>query len=322
MSNTPFTILINVCFRLTILGIVTYILYINLKDKPSGYVILVISIIIYIFYYIVSRSYLLENYDNSENVISIKNQPSIIKNNDIILDTDTKPFIDTPINSIDDYEYNMVFDNENDRELTQGLRDKLMSQYPMDWSTQPASSSHYQKGLKTHEETQVQPNDVSNNNIYKNITGNKFTPPDIDSAEAKERKVLKTYIPKNANDLTTYNIDDAYELINKMYDAKGLIPQVEHKKNTNIYEIVGTRKKGEKVEYEDELGDAEASDEAVKENQESVTVVPPAARDILYDSDPFYNKQVKTRTDKWDYTKYTPELERMFAPTYPTSQWY
>ena len=26
--------------------------------------------------------------------------------------------------------------------------------------------------------------------------------------------------------------------------------------------------------------------------------------------------------DRWDYTKFTPGLERMFAPTYPTVEWY
>jgi hypothetical protein len=138
-----------------------------------------------------------------------------------------------------------------------------------------------------------------------------------------EREMLQTYKTKPTKELTSaYDIDDAYTLIKKMYDVKGLDPQIEHEKDTNVYEIVGVRKKGEKVQYEDELGDATASTEAVKGNQESVTVVPQAATDLLYDSDPFYNKQQSTRTGKWDYTKYTPELERMFAPSYALSAWY
>jgi hypothetical protein len=55
---------------------------------------------------------------------------------------------------------------------------------------------------------------------------------------------------------------------------------------------------------------------------ENVTVVPQAATDILKESDPFYDTRNKTRMDKWDYTKYTPELERSMAPTYPRNQWY
>lgn len=42
----------------------------------------------------------------------------------------------------------MVFQNEGDRELSTALRNKLMSQYPMDWSTQPPSSAQFQAGLR------------------------------------------------------------------------------------------------------------------------------------------------------------------------------
>jgi hypothetical protein len=105
-------------------------------------------------------------------------------------------------------------------------------------------------------------------------------------------------------------------LIKKIYDAKGLIPQVLHKDDTNVYEIVGVRNKNEKIQYEDDIN------EVVREDSDSITVVPQAAKDLLYNSDPFYDKQNRTRTDKWDYTKWTPELERMVAPTYSTSQWY
>jgi hypothetical protein len=55
---------------------------------------------------------------------------------------------------------------------------------------------------------------------------------------------------------------------------------------------------------------------------ETTIHVPPAARDYLHDNDPFFDKTNRTRTDRWDYTKYTPGLERMFAPTYPHTQWY
>jgi hypothetical protein len=37
--------------------------------------------------------------------------------------------------------------------------------------------------------------------------------------------------------------------------------------------------------------------------------------------DPFFEPTTSTRADRSDYTKWTPGLQRMFAPTYPTADW-
>ena len=326
-----------VCFRLLIIIVIGVIGYNFYKGTAPGYVIVSSLVFLYLVTFFLGREYLRENFKTTETSCSevnskvlssseVKNK--VLSSDEIQFGGNNPPYERRPINSlddyeyIDDYEYNLVNKNENDREITKDLRNKLMSQYPMDWSTHPASSSYYQKGLK--ETFKNQQTDVSGvDEIFKNINAKEVLPPDTDSTEMNERQDLQTYQPKATKDLTpSYDIDDAYTMIKKMYDAKGLDPQIEHKKDTNIYEIIGVRKKGEEVQYEDELGDARVSSEPVRDNQESVTVVPQAAKDLLYDSDPFYNKQESTRTGKWDYTKYTPELERMFAPTYPLSQWY
>ena len=315
-SNSMFNLVVTACFRVSIIAAVLYLLYTTIKGKPSGIIILSALLFLYGFYYIVGRVYLQENFV----AIDVKPLEDIVKDNDVILDTSTTPYLNKPINSLDDYEMNLVFDNENDRDITTDLRNKLMSQYPMDWSTQPGSSAYFSKGQKEAAE-KATPLDLSGNDIvYKNVSGGNLQPPDTDSIEKEERKILQTYKPKHTQDLKTYNIEDARDLIKKIYDAKGLIPEVEHKKDTNVYTIVATRKKGEKIQYEDDLGDATA--EESKDNMENVTVVPQAATDVLRDSDPFYNTKQKGRMDKWDYTKYTPELERMFAPSTERSQWY
>ncbi len=54
-----------------------------------------------------------------------------------------KPYAKQPIDGVDDYEYSLVFKNEGDRAMTKETRDLLMSQYPMDWSTQPPSSASF-----------------------------------------------------------------------------------------------------------------------------------------------------------------------------------
>jgi len=310
-----------VSFRIVIIITLSVLGYSFYKGTAPGYVTLSSLVFLYLFTFFMGREYLRENFKTTETSCSQVNS-KVLSSDEMIMNSNNPPYETRAIDALDDYEYIVVNQNENDKEITKDLKNKLMSQYPMDWSTHPASSSYFQKGLK--ESFKNQQTDVSGvADIFKNINGENVLPPDSDSTEINERQELQTYQPKATKDLTpSYDIDDAYTMIKKMYDAKGLDPQIEHKKDTNIYEIVGVRKKGEKVQYEDELGDARVSSEPVRDNQESVTVVPQAAKDLLYDSDPFYNKQQSTRTGKWDYNKWTEGLERSFAPTYPLSQWY
>ncbi len=307
-------------FKLTILTAILYLVYTSLKGKPSGIVIILGLLFTYGFYYLIGRLYLQENFENIDDDEEAEEAEAGEEDTDIILDTSTTPYLNTPINSLDDYEYNLVFENENDREVTKELRNKLVSQYPMDWSTQPASSAYFSKGQKESFENKM-PIDASMNElVYKNVSESNLEPPDTDTVEKQERKMLQTYKPKEANKLNSYNIEDAHDLIKRIYDAKGLIPEVEHDEKKNVYTVIATRKKGEKIQYEDDLGDATAEEST--DNMENITVVPQAATDMLRDSDPFYDTAQKTRMDKWDYTKYTESLERMFAPSESRSQWY
>ena len=317
MSDTnAFDQFLSISAKLTITGLVCFVLFTGLEGKTSKVILLAALLFLYFLTYFNSRSYL-ENFQDDVREVAE------------ILEDDYKPIVPTSgpystesINSVDDYEYNMVFENENDKEITKSQRNKLMSQYPMSWTVQPPSSKYFQAGMKEGFEADIvgAPVDISGiEKVYSGVTGSATAPPDMDSIEEKEREIVKTYVPKNANDLKTYDVDDAYKLIKDMYDVKGLIPQVKHNKDTNIYEIVGTRRKDEKITYEDE---GVVSNDAVSENGEGVVKVPQAATDMLKDSDPFYNTAERTRQGKFDYTKYTPGLERTFAPSYPLSQWY
>lgn len=316
---SAFEYITSVSFKLFITALIVYFIYTMIQNKQSGYLPIILLILYFIYYSVTSRSYLEKFSDASKNTVLVGTSNNEMIKNDIIMDTVSKPFYDKPINSLDDYEYNMVFENENDRELTDETRNKLMSQYPMDWTIQPPSSKVFNEGIQKEENKKPQQLDTS---MYANVENTNFTPPDLDSAEMKERKALKTYVPKGPSDMKTYNIEDAYSLIKNMYDAKGLEPEIQHKKDTNIYEIIGVRNKNEKIEYEDDLGDGVASEEAVSGQNESTTVVPKATADYLYDSDPFYNTANRTRTGRNNYNQWTPGLERQFAPTYPTTQWY
>lgn len=322
MADSPVNLdtFLSFNLRMVLAGAVIFLVYVNLKNKPSGYLFATVLVFLYIFTFISGRYYLSEGFQAAKPVEeeAAPVSPREVVQQDVVLDETTRSFYDKPIDSVDDYEYSMVFENENDRELTKGLRSKLMSQYPMDWTTNPPSSSNFNKGMKEYFQNQTDISGATNTSVFKNIGADNLTPPDMDKVEEEERKILKTYQPKNTKDLKTYDVDDAYTLIKKIYDAKGEIPEVIHEKDTNVYEIVGVRRKDEKVLYEDE----ESAFVPDMTEKGDVTVVPQAAVDVLEATDPFYDKTKRTRIDKNNYTQFTEGLERMFAPTYPVKAWW
>ncbi len=247
------------------------------------------------------------------------------KNSEVMMEQRIEaPYVQNPIYSIDDYEYNLVFQNENDKELSKSEINRLTAQYPLDWSIQPPNSAVFQKGVSEMRQRQdaakyQEAFEDKNTNPYKEVDGSNMTPPDTRAVEMEERKILQTYKPQKADSLTTYDLEDARDLIQKIYKAKGLIPEVVEKEN-NVYEIVGTRKIGEKIQFEDEP--AQASSAPVAAAGEGTITVPPTAVDLSVGLDPFYTPTDTERTGRWDYNKWTPGLERTFAPTYATEKWY
>lgn len=225
----------------------------------------------------------------------------------------------TPIENVDDYEYSLVFKNEGDRTMSKQKRNALLSQYPMDWTVQPPSSEAFQTGLSKFKES-FENSPPQNLPIYSSIDGSSMVPPDSLADQQKEREVLQTYVPKKPQALTTYDIEDARELIEKIYDAKGLVPEYKQT-GENQFTIMGVHKKGQKVEAETQ---AHASSDAMPSQGENTILVPPHID--TEGNDPFFtsdeNQNGTNPKNATDYTRWTPGLERMFAPNAPMKNWY
>ena len=275
-----------------------------------GLIFAVVCIVGYLILYVTSKQYLKEGYDCQAHP----------KKEKVIMEQRIEaPYVTQQITDVDDYEHNLVFQNEGDREVSKHLINKLKSQYPMDWSTHPPSSSFFQQGLqKLQEAFKDTPDHDTSIDPYRDISNQALVPPDTTQQELEERKILQTYKPKESGNLSTYNVEDANELIRKIYDAKGLIPTVRHKDN-NVYEIIGTRRKDEKIVYEDEEAAAQQAPQLAA--GEGLITVPVTAMDTAAGLDPFYSTRPSTHTNRWDYQKFTPGLERMFAPSKPLQNW-
>lgn len=231
------------------------------------------------------------------------------------------PFTTEPINDLDQYELEAVFVNEGDRELKQTEINQMTRRYPLDWSNYPPNSSKFQsEQAKYIEGFSADSSATQLNEPYQAIGDGNLTPPNTIALEKKEKEILSTYAPKKANDLKTYDLEDAQELIEKIYQTKGLKPSVQRKEG-NVFEITGVRPIKEKIQYEDELPVAPWNTMGGPGPGEATIEVPAVATEMAASRDPFYDPTTSTRSNRSDYTKWTPGLERSFAPTYPTTDW-
>ena len=243
-----------------------------------------------------------------------------------VLDTSKNsfyPYDTSPINSLDQYEIDAVFENEGDRELKQTQINRITRRWPFDWTNLPPSASRFQSEQAKYIEGFSSNSDANSANLdapYEAIGLGNLTPPDTLAMEAEEKRILAAYAPKKTQDLTTYDINDAQDLVSSIYKKRGLVPTVV-RKNGNVFEVVGTRNVNEKVEYEDELPDAPTSNGPLSSVGEATLSIPATATYTAAGLDPFYEPTTKTRSDRSDYTRWTPGLERMYAPTYPTTDW-
>ena len=241
----------------------------------------------------------------------------------VLLDTSKNsmfPYTTEPINSLDQYEVEAVFRNEGDRELKQQQINQMTRRYPLDWTNYPPNSSKFQsEQAKYVEGFSADSSATQLNEPYVAIGAGNLIPPDMIAMEKEEKRILSTYAPKKANDLKTYDLDDAQELIEKIYKPKGLIPTVERKEG-NVFEITGVRPVKEKIQYEDELPLAPWNSTRGSPGEATIEV-PAVATETAAGRDPFYEPTTSTRSDRSDYTKWTPGLERMYAPTYATADW-
>lgn len=267
-----------------------------------------------------------KNSSNAEYVtevpITTDEQPTVVPRSAVVTVTPTQvPYEQKPIDNEGDYEYNLVYQNESDAPLSKELRNKLMSQYPMHWTGYPPSSSQFQAGLQESFQN-AKPDVPDDAKPYQLVSGSNMSPPDMSEIEKDERKILQTYRPQFPPQGTTYDIRDANKLIKEIYDAKGVIPDVRHKKGTNVYEIVGTTPKNAKVVYEDEQ--APASKQPVESAGEEVIQAPYTVNDVTSSTkDVFYDAGSSSgNKNMWNYTQWTPGLERVFAPTKPKKDWY
>lgn len=240
------------------------------------------------------------------------------------------PYETQPIDSVDDYEYNLVFQNEGNREKSKKKISDAMFRYPLDWSVQPPSSAIFQQGLEAFENQQRKESDPNNPPIdlsqFNSISGQDMVPPNMDAIDAEEKRELAMYSPEDLDEEREKEkckketpLEKVQKLVKKIYDKRGEVAVIRpSKQGNNVWEISEVYKKDEPIVWEDEVPEPSRSEARGEQRIQ----VPRVVNDMASQLDPFFEPRSTTRMSKNDYTKWTPGLERMFAPTYPQSNWY
>ncbi len=314
----------------------------RMKMKISGNIVLfAVGIIIlgYFFMFLKSKQYLKVDFFQGgqvrQGITPLKTGDSIPVKQDAGADPWTKPYTTDRIMKVDDYDHDIVRANEGDREYSDAEINAKTTQRPFDWPGLPPSAAKFQTMQQQWmvDVTRAEPAKVS---IYKDIEGFAIKdglshksynalegfsvlPPDYDKMEADEQKLLKTYAPACSKDLK-YDIDDAKDLINKIYAKRGEIPMIDVR-DDGVYEVYETKESNPKIIYDD---DAEAATVRASpaDFAEAKFTVPQAATDIAAGLDPFFEPGDRSRDGRSNYNTWTPGLERAFAPNVARANWY
>ena len=281
----------------------------------------------YVVLYILGRYYLLEPFTSGETerarkMAAMHAAPSTYNTTGIREDlVGDLPYATNPIMRLDDYEYSMIFQSEGNRDAQRRSISDAMSRYPSDWCALPPSAALFQTSQEgftnaVARDQAAAPADVSE---FDSISGTAEQPPDMDAIEEEEKKLLAMYKPEDTKDLIHYSLKDAERLVKKMYEKRGLVADVQKsKQGENVFEIVEVTPKNPVIVWEDDPISPRDRETIRGENRINVPIT---VNDMSAGLDPFYEPNSSTRLGKNDYTKWTPGLERQFAPTYTGSGW-
>lgn len=238
----------------------------------------------------------------------------------------------SPINKLDDYEYSRVFELENaprNSQLSKVQKDALTGQYQLDWSVLPFNSEKRSQIEEAFTTQRMEDGfrDPKTGVFFRNMEGVEVAPPD-EETQQREQKILTGYQP---TDLTTHVVDDEMERVAKVvaqtYEGDPDWEPVIEKRGEHQYAVTELRPRRKKEEWEGEETPTvqQAKDRGLLTGESLQPAVDISDRQH---TDPFFDKSGLVDYDNnrvWkyqDFNKWTPGLERMFAPTNDTQAWY
>lgn len=235
----------------------------------------------------------------------------------------------TSINKLDDYEYTRVNEVERDsaNRIEKDQKNHLLKSRVLDWANLPFNSeTRAQKEdefISGRMETAYR--EPKSGVFFNTMNGKTLEPPDVDAALLREQKLLASYRP---TDLGNHIIDSESEavarLVNEEYGSDPNWEPVVSKVGENQWEVTELRPKPRKERYEDSetIRLSTAEQEGKVQPRASISINDQTRNDPFFDKGGLGDRDNDTFWQYDDFRKWTPGLERMFAPTTDNRRWY
>jgi hypothetical protein len=244
---------------------------------------------------------------------------------------DEQTYALTPIKKLDDYEYSRVFqvEKESRNELERTTVNALTSQRQFDWSQLPFNSEHRatneqsmsgRRLVEGFTPTVTEP-------FFQAIAGDSMAPQDLQELDEREQAILQQYAPKNTENLMEHDTDDVQALVKKLYESDPDWDPVVEKVSSGEFQVTKLIPKRKK-------DDGQFADERVPTVTEAIESGMTAGKpkiqpkmEISGKQDPYFDKTgvLDYEGDRFyrydNFAKWTPGLERMFAPTLDQNDW-
>ena len=230
----------------------------------------------------------------------------------------------TPINKMDDYEYTRIFQTENTprTELSKTTINSKINEHQTDWAKLPFNSEARTSAEDEFIAGRIDDvfRDPKTGVYFKTVEGFEVQPPDDMKNNTEEKANLKKFNAKDASNLLEHELEDVAGMVKKMYAEDPDWEPVVETLGNNQYRVSELRPRVKKEKY------AEAQDMTVERAKENGLV----SANVSIEGgnkDPYFDKQGVldySNNRFWEYkdfNKWTPGLERMFAPTLDTTNW-
>jgi hypothetical protein len=250
----------------------------------------------------------------------------------VVLDTRQdgySPSESRSINKLDDYEFTRIQELERaprNSVASQESKNALVAQNILDWANLPFNSEQKADAEKEFV-TGIQESgfrEPKSGVFFANMEGTTVLPPDQVALKEREKALLAAYRP---TDVSKHAVDSETERVAKLVgDVYANDPNWEPvitKTGENQWAVTELRPKARKEKWEEENTINSALTEGSLDPKVKMEIL-----DKMNTSDPYFDKRGVVDRDNgrvWkyeDFNKWTPGLERMFAPTKDIKEWF
>jgi len=237
----------------------------------------------------------------------------------------------TKIDDLDDYEYNRVFQSEDisRNTISKQAKNELMEKHNLDWANLPFNSEN-----RAEKEDEFIAGRMDNywkepksGAFFNTVNGKTVMPPDAEAEYMREQKILASYRPTDISEhVVDSETEEVAKMVTKIYENDPNWTPVITKTDEGQYAVTEIIPKTRKERFEDAktigLATTAGLSKQMPDAKATIQISDQMRNDPFFDKGGVVDKDSNRVWEYNDFRKWTPDLERMFAPTAETRAWY